>query len=180
MKLNLGCGMWGTVLNPWPPEAPANFDFGAPLPAWVNVDYHRPPNLSPGVVFVEHDLNALPWPFPDNTFDEIRAYHILEHLTDVVTVMREIRRVAINGAKVDIVVPYAGTLNDISNPQHRHHFHHRTFEWFCQNAGDTNDLDFAERGFVMISQHLREKGQEDFQGITWRIANLQTVLQVVK
>lgn len=29
---------------------------------------------------VVHDLNATPWPFEDDTFDEIHAYEILEHL----------------------------------------------------------------------------------------------------
>lgn len=28
---------------------------------------------------VEHDLMKLPLPFPDNHFDEIHAYHVLEH-----------------------------------------------------------------------------------------------------
>lgn len=28
---------------------------------------------------VVHDLNVLPLPFPDNTFDEIHAYEVLEH-----------------------------------------------------------------------------------------------------
>jgi SAM-dependent methyltransferase len=29
---------------------------------------------------IVHDLNILPWPFEDNSFDEIHAYNILEHL----------------------------------------------------------------------------------------------------
>jgi len=28
---------------------------------------------------VVHDLNAMPYPFEDNTFDEIHAYEVLEH-----------------------------------------------------------------------------------------------------
>ena len=34
------------------------------------------PNSSPDVL---HDLDVLPLPFPDNTFDEIHAYDVLEH-----------------------------------------------------------------------------------------------------
>lgn len=34
------------------------------------------PSCKPDVV---HDLAVLPYPFEDNTFDEIHAYHVLEH-----------------------------------------------------------------------------------------------------
>jgi SAM-dependent methyltransferase len=35
------------------------------------------PSTKPDVV---HDLNATPYPFPDDSFDEIHAYDVLEHL----------------------------------------------------------------------------------------------------
>lgn len=35
------------------------------------------PNCGADVV---HDLNITPWPFKDNTFDEIHAYEVIEHL----------------------------------------------------------------------------------------------------
>lgn len=35
------------------------------------------PSTNPDVV---HDLNNVPYPFPDNTFDEIHAYEVLEHV----------------------------------------------------------------------------------------------------
>lgn len=41
----------------------------------VTVDWDE--NCNPDIV---HDLNIVPYPFPDNYFDEVHAYEILEHL----------------------------------------------------------------------------------------------------
>ena len=41
----------------------------------VTLDFNGDHN--PDVV---HDLNVFPWPFADNTFDEVHAYEVMEHL----------------------------------------------------------------------------------------------------
>lgn len=46
--------------------------------AWQNlITLDINPLLNPTVV---HDLNNLPYPFQDNTFDEIHAYQVMEHV----------------------------------------------------------------------------------------------------
>jgi SAM-dependent methyltransferase len=45
---------------------------------WKNLttlDFY--PDCAPDIV---HDLNICPWPFDGNTFDEVHAYEVLEHL----------------------------------------------------------------------------------------------------
>ena len=37
---------------------------------------------------VVHDLNSMPWPFGNDTFDEVHAYDVIEHLHDVVRIAR--------------------------------------------------------------------------------------------
>ena len=46
----------------------------------------------PGVDLV-HDLNVTPWPLEQNRFDQVVCSHVLEHLSDLAGVMREIHRV---------------------------------------------------------------------------------------
>ncbi len=67
MKLNMGCGK--DILR-----------------GYINVDLRPLPGID-----VAHDLNRFPYPFKDNTFDEIYCNNILEHLDDIVRIMEEMR-----------------------------------------------------------------------------------------
>jgi len=55
---------------------------------------------------VRHNLNEFPYPFDDNAFDKIIARHILDHLHDVIGVMKEIHRISKNGCIVEITTPH--------------------------------------------------------------------------
>src|SRR4051812_33063329 len=67
------------------------------LPGAVNLDVTL--DTSPDVV---HDLNRRPWPFPDDSFREVVALDVIEHLDDVIGSMEEIHRVCRDGAVVRI------------------------------------------------------------------------------
>ena len=82
MKLNLGCGR----------QTKEGF---------INVDNN--PLCSPDVT---HDLNAFPYPFTDNQFEEIEMDHVMEHLNDPLAVLQELYRIGNNGAKINIKCPH--------------------------------------------------------------------------
>jgi predicted SAM-dependent methyltransferase len=67
----------------------------------INVDSCK--DVDPDVLW---DLNKFPYPFEDNSFDEILAYAILEHLEDTVAVMEELHRISRPNALLHISVPY--------------------------------------------------------------------------
>lgn len=59
-------------------------------------------------------------PFPDNSVEEIRAYHILEHIGEgFIFLMQEIYRVCEHGAIIDIRVPHHFHETFLSDPTHR-------------------------------------------------------------
>ncbi len=95
-KLNLGCG-----------EFKKN--------GYINVDIS--PLVNPDVI---HDLNTFPYPFNNDEFDVIEAEHVLEHLEDPFKVMKELHRIAKNGALVVIKVPHFS--RGFTHPEHKRGF----------------------------------------------------------
>ena len=71
---------------------------------------------------VLHDLNAVPYPFPDSQFDEIYIDNVLEHLVDVVAVMEELYRISKPGGMIKVVVPYFRSRWAFIDPTHRRFF----------------------------------------------------------
>ena len=59
-------------------------------------------------------------PFDDDSVEEIRAHHILEHIGDgFIPLMKELHRVCKHGALLDIVVPHHFHDNFYGDPTHR-------------------------------------------------------------
>jgi SAM-dependent methyltransferase len=98
MKLNLGCG--SVILK----------DF-------VNVDKFD--FYKPNIV---HDLEVFPYPFQDNSVDEIILSHVLEHIGQIPDVfneiIKELYRICRNGSLINITVPHPRHDDFISDPTH--------------------------------------------------------------
>lgn len=109
-KLNLGCG-------------------NNIKPGWVNLDSAKLPGV--GVV---HDLGKLPLPFADNEFEEILAQDILEHLSDWISVLRDLGRILASGGKLIIRVPHFTSVNNFADPTHRSRFSLQTFDFFIKES----------------------------------------------
>lgn len=71
-------------------------------------------------------------PFEDNTFDEIRAHHILEHIhTEKKTfVMYEIWRVLKKGGICDIELPSFPSPQSVQDPTHFSFWHRNSFMYY--------------------------------------------------
>lgn len=109
-KLNLGCGK--EIMN-----------------GYVNLDEAKLPGVD-----VVHDINKFPWPFKDNTFDEGYCSHVLEHIEDLVKVMKEFKRVCKNGAIIKIRVPHFSCGVSYRDPTHKRLFSYFTFDYFTNKC----------------------------------------------
>ncbi len=85
------------------------------MPGYVNVDFLA--DLKPDVV---HNLDEFPYPFADESFEEIFASHVLEHLKDPFAAMREWRRLLKPGGKLIIRVPHFS--RGFTHPDHKRGF----------------------------------------------------------
>jgi predicted SAM-dependent methyltransferase len=85
------------------------------IEGFVNVD--DDPLVEPDyIVNVEKDK----LPFDDDSVEEIRAHHILEHIGDgFIPLMKELHRVCKHGALLDIVVPHHFHDNFYGDPTHK-------------------------------------------------------------
>ncbi len=83
----------------------------------------------PGVDVV-HDLNQCPFPFENDTFDEIYAIHIIEHLDSILAVMEEIHRISRSNAKVVIITPHHSDAMSWQDPTHKWHLNSYSFSYF--------------------------------------------------
>jgi SAM-dependent methyltransferase len=81
-------------------------------------------------VDIVHDLNRFPWPIDDEQFDVILCKDVLEHLIDIPGVLREISRVARDGATIHISVPTGSSPDLFTDPTHIRGFGHRSFDYF--------------------------------------------------
>ena len=105
MKLNLGC-------------------CDAVIPGFVNVDIVA----GPGVNEVA-DL-SMPWPWPDNSVQLVRAWDIIEHLPDKIRTMNEMYRVLAPGGRAEIAVPTTDGTGAFQDPTHVSFWNRRSFLYY--------------------------------------------------
>jgi len=141
--LNLGCGK-------------------KKLPGAINLDVTD--RTSPDVV---HDLNVRPWPFADDTFREVHAYDVLEHLDDLLPALEEIHRISRPGGRVLVTVPHYSSANAYTDPTHKRFFGVDSFSYV---TGDNAHDFYSDRRF-----RLRERKLLFHPSLTnklvWRLAN---------
>lgn len=84
---------------------------------FINVDKYDV--FNPDVV---HDLEVCPWPFDDNSVDEIKAHHVMEHLGQTseqyMNILGELWRICEPNTLIEIFVPHPYHFTFIGDPTH--------------------------------------------------------------
>ncbi|HYW71072.1 MAG TPA: class I SAM-dependent methyltransferase [Pyrinomonadaceae bacterium] len=82
---------------------------------------------------VIHDLGSIPYPFPDNEFDQVVARHVAEHVPDVMAFIAELHRVTRPGGQIMIVTPHYSNPDWATDPTHRNHLNSYSFNCFVED-----------------------------------------------
>jgi|WetSurMetagenome_2_1015567.scaffolds.fasta_scaffold131515_2 SAM-dependent methyltransferase len=96
-------------------------------PGAIGMDVFPSPDVD-----IVHNINHYPWPLADNSFDEVRCSHIIEHAEDIVKTMEEIFRVLKPGGIVKINTPHFSSFNSWTDPTHRFHLAYRSMDFFSE------------------------------------------------
>ena len=95
------------------------------LKGYVNLDIWEYKGVD-----VVWDLEKTPLPFEDNTFDEILASNVLEHITNLVELMKELHRITKNKGIIKISVPFYNSPYAICSLDHKHFFEYNSWQNF--------------------------------------------------
>ena len=92
-------------------------------------------------VDVTWDLEKFPWPFPDNSVDEIVCNHYIEHTKDLIAFMNELHRIMVPGGTAIIRAPYYNSMRAWQDPTHVRAISEATFLYYNQDWLKANKLD---------------------------------------
>lgn len=123
IRLNLGCGK---VIRP----------------GWVNHDIM--PAEGVDIVFDLERCGIDPFPLPDDSVEEIHASHLIEHIDRVLPFMQEMWRIARNGCRFELKLPFGATDMAWADPTHKRPYFIRSFDYFQQPF--YNFADYGYRG----------------------------------
>ena len=127
MKLHLGCGKM--------------YRYG-----YTNVDINKDVKVD-----VRMDFEHIPWPFKDNTFEEVLAYHVFEHSLNYLGMLEELYRVSKPDALWFVEVPYVTrSIRNLVNPYHHTNFSEHSFDFFAHLKGSANEHNSIKLEVLLI------------------------------
>ncbi|MBI4909927.1 MAG: methyltransferase domain-containing protein [Acidobacteria bacterium] len=79
------------------------------------------------------DLDRFPYPFRDQSFHQVRAIHVIEHVADVIKTMEEFHRLLKPGGRVILATPHYTDFSSFCDPTHRWHLTSFSFRYFGED-----------------------------------------------
>lgn len=127
LRLNLGCGR-------------------SSMEDYINVDMTAFPGID--LIF---NFDIFPYPFKENTFEEIFLDNVLEHLDNIPKVMNELHRISIPNGRIIIKVPYYNSYGAYNDITHKHYFNSHSLAAFYTHEHRSN---YGKPNYELIELEL--------------------------
>lgn len=134
--LDLGCGD-NKLANK---DKFPNYDFNGEV---IGLDFNEPAD-------VVHDLNKK-LPFKDNTFDIVYTHHVLEHIENIINLLKEVHRILKKGGYFLICVPHISYLDSLGDLSHKRLFSYSSLDFMI--FGKHSQLRTSEK-FELIKRKI--------------------------
>jgi SAM-dependent methyltransferase len=103
---------------------------------YIGVDYIKVDGVD-----IVHNLTVYPWPFEDESVDEIHTSHYVEHIPHninnendkrdgLIQFMDECYRILKTGGKLNILVPFGSSIRAFQDPTHERFLFKESFYYF--------------------------------------------------
>jgi SAM-dependent methyltransferase len=99
------------------------------------------------------DLDRPPYPFAAESFDQIRAVHVIEHVSDVIRTLEEFHRLLKPGGRLYLATPHYTDFSSFCDPTHRWHLNSFSFRYFGEDHGGFGY--YSQARFREISVRVR-------------------------
>lgn len=110
------------------------------IPGWVNID------VSGRKLDLEFDLDSCGThrlPFDDDSVDGFYMCHVFEHISDTLSLMSELYRIAKDGARMFIRLPHGSNNDAWEDPTHKRAYFEGSFVYFSQPAYSRADYGYV-------------------------------------
>lgn len=128
------------------------------IPGSIGVDRVRIENF----VDIVHDLDKTPYPFKNNSIDEIHFYHVLEHLQQPIKKLEEIHRILKPGGTLYMRVPHFSSLGAFTDLTHIRPFGYMSFD--CLQESDYHHF-YTNAEFKIVKKEIKYLGLYPNEGI---------------
>lgn len=108
-------------------------------------------------------------PFRDNSFDEVRAIHVIEHVEDAIATMEELHRVTRAGGTIFVVTPHYTDVSSYTDPTHRRHLSSDSFHYFYADGLHGSEMWYTRA-------RLRERRLDLKLLRVWRMVGLELLV----
>ena len=129
-------------------EVARTLDLGCGMdkePGAIGLDSN--PRVKPDVL---HDLDHVPYPFPDDFFDRVVCRNVIEHVEQPLRVLAELSRISRSGALIELSTPHFSSPDAFTDPTHLHALTSRSFDYLVPGT-QLFDLSYGDVTFEKVS-----------------------------